>query len=90
MSAYQLGWFYCFVAESPEKALAWCNKAYKQAQDAAGCKSLMAYAFWLNQQDEMAEEYASPLAENDPIAMLTLAQILVKKDQKQKSDRVAE
>lgn len=85
MSAYQLGWFYCFAAESPEKALAWCNKAYKQDPNAAGCKSLMAYAFWLNQQDELAEEYASPSVESDPIAMLTLAQILTKKDQKQKA-----
>ena len=85
MSAHQLGLFYCFAAESSEKALAWCNAAYKQDPNAAGCKSLMAYAFWLNQQEELAEEYASPLAENDPVAMLTLAQILIKKDQKQKA-----
>lgn len=85
VTAYDLGWFYSFAAESPEDALAWCNKAYKQAPDDVASKALMAYVFLLNQQDQMAEEYASPLADKDPIAMLTMAKLNIGKDQKQKA-----
>ncbi len=83
--ALNTGWFYCFGTEDPEKALAWCNRVYTQQPNLPGAKSLMAYAFLLNQQADMALDYAEPLAQNDPIAALALAGAYSQKDQKEKA-----
>jgi tetratricopeptide (TPR) repeat protein len=81
----QLGWFYCFVREDPEKALAWCNKAFIQTPKDPTVKPLLAYAFFLNQQNELAGQYIETAAENDPLAMLVRASLDIRNDQKQKA-----
>ncbi|MBN2512457.1 MAG: hypothetical protein JXB18_05915 [Sedimentisphaerales bacterium] len=83
--ALNTGWFYCFGTEDPEKALAWCNRIYTKEPNLPGAKSLMAYAFLLNQQMDMARQYAEPLAPNDPIAALVLAGVYIHQDQKAKA-----
>jgi tetratricopeptide (TPR) repeat protein len=78
----QIGWFYCFVLENPEKAMAWCNKAFTQSPEGPGVKTLLAYAFLLNQQKDMAEQYLQNAAEDDVVAMLVRAGLDIQSDQK--------
>ncbi len=80
----QLGWFYCFAAVSPEKALAWCDKAFAARQTDPAVRALTAYAFFLNDQVELAEQYASD-SPSDAIGQLTMARVAIGKDQKQKA-----
>jgi tetratricopeptide (TPR) repeat protein len=81
----QIGWFYCFVRENPEKSLAWCNKAFAQSPEDPAVKSLLAYAFLLNRQNDMAGQYVQTAAENDSVAMLVRAGLEIQNDQKQKA-----
>ncbi len=69
----QLAWFYSFVLERPEKALAWANQAYKQAPQRQGVQEIFAYTLAQSGQLELAKEYAEPLQDTSQIASLTLA-----------------
>ena len=78
--ASQLAWFYCFALPNAENALDWANKAYSNEPDSTTA-ALLAYALTLNDQTD----WAKPLIENyqhNQIALLALAQIQRKQDQK--------
>ncbi len=85
VSPIQMGWFYCFVRENPEKALAWCNKAFTQSPEDPTVKSLTAYALLLNRQDDLARQYSEVVGGNVPAATLTLARLDIQNDQKQRA-----
>jgi hypothetical protein len=82
-----LGWFYCFVNEDMEKAAAWCNRAFMKNPEDPTVKSLMAYAFYLNNQDALAREYSQSVDPNMPVAAMTLASLEIRDQQKQKALR---
>jgi tetratricopeptide (TPR) repeat protein len=82
-----LGWFYCFALEDAEKAAAWCNRVYTKNPEDPTAKSLMAYAFYLNGQDKMAREYSQSVDPNMPAAVMTLANLDMKEQQKEKALR---
>jgi hypothetical protein len=82
-----LGWFYCFALEDAEKAAAWCNRAFTQKPEDPTAKSLMAYAFYLNNQDALAREYSQAVDPNTPAAAMTLANLDIRDQQKQKALR---
>lgn len=69
----QLAWYYSFVLERPEKALAWANRAFKEAPQRAGVKDIFAYTLAQSGQMELAKEYAEPLEKTSQIASLTMA-----------------
>ncbi|MHC4906120.1 MAG: hypothetical protein ACYTEN_09895 [Planctomycetota bacterium] len=79
-----LAWFYSFVQEEPEKALAWSNRAFEESPDRKGVKEMFAYALALNGQHELAQQYVESPEEKTPIALLTTAMVdLTKEEQKQ-------
>jgi tetratricopeptide (TPR) repeat protein len=82
-----LGWFYCFVLEDAEKAAAYCNRAFTKNPEDPTAKSLMAYAFYLNNQDGLAREYSQAVDPNTPAAAMTLATLDIRDQQKQKALR---
>ncbi len=73
----QLAWFYSFVLEQPEKALAWANRAYKEAADRQGVTEIFAYTLAQSGQGELAKEYAEPREETSQTASLALAVVAV-------------
>jgi len=79
----QLAWFYSFVQEEPEKALAWSNRAFEESPDRKGVKEMFAYALALNGQYEIAQQYAESPEEKTPIALLTAALADLAKEQKE-------
>lgn len=81
----QLAWFYGFVQEDPEKALAWSNQAFEESPDRNGVKEMFAYTLALNGQYELAQQYAESPAGNTPITLLTTAMTDLAKEQKQAS-----
>lgn len=78
-----LAWFYSFIQEQPEKALAWSNQAFQESPERGGVKEIFAYAMALNGQYDLAQQYAEPLKENAPIALLAMAMIELSQEQKQ-------
>jgi hypothetical protein len=85
VTAVGLGWFYCFVLEDAEKAAAWCNRAFTQNPENPIVKSLMAYALYLNDQDQLARQYSLDVDPNTPAAAMTLANLDMQDQQKQKA-----
>lgn len=82
-----LGWFYCFVLEDAEKAAAWCNREFTKNPEDPTARSMMAYAFYLNNQDALAREYGQAVDPNTPAAVMTLANLDIRDQQKQKALR---
>jgi len=78
-----LAWFYSFVLERPDSALAWSNQAFNQAPERQGVKAIFAYTLALNGQTELAKQYAESLSGGDPITDITMAMV------KQQQDRTA-
>lgn len=78
-----LAWFYSFVLEQPDKALAWSNRAFEEAPQRQGVGAMFAYALAVNGQYELAAQYAQPLRQTDQIAALTMALVELASDQKQ-------
>ncbi len=73
----QLCWFYSFVQEQPEKALAWALEAVSLRPEGAEANALFAYALVLNNQEEMTEDYLAKAGEDNPIAMAARARVLL-------------
>jgi hypothetical protein len=71
----QLAWYYSFVLERPEEALAWANQAYKAAPQREGVQEIFAYTLAQSGQMELAKTYAEPLQEDSQIASLVMALI---------------
>jgi len=57
VSPVELAWFYGFVDENPEKALAWANRAYQADPNDPANKAIFAYALVLNGQSDLAQKY---------------------------------
>lgn len=68
-----LAWYYSFVLERPDSALAWSNQAFNQAPERQGVKAIFAYTLALNDQVELASQYAESLDSADPITAMTMA-----------------
>ncbi len=68
-----LAWFYSFILERADHALAWSNQAYAQAPDRPGVRQIFAYALAVNDEYQTAGEIAEPYQQTDPIAALTMA-----------------
>jgi tetratricopeptide (TPR) repeat protein len=68
-----LAWFFSFILERPDNALAWSNQAFSQAPERRGVKAIFAYTLALNGQYELAEQYAQPTAKTEQIAAITMA-----------------
>lgn len=69
----QLAWYYSFVLERPEEALAWANRAFKEAPQRDGVQDIFAYTLAQSGQMELAKEYAAPLQQNSQVASLVMA-----------------
>ena len=69
----QLAWFYSFVTKDPDKALAWANRAFKEAPTRQGVKEIFAYALAKSGQVELAKEYAAGSQQTSQVAAITLA-----------------
>jgi hypothetical protein len=68
-----LAWFYAFVLEQPEKALAWSNRAFQEAPQRQGVAAVFGYTLAVSGQPDLARQYAEPLKETDQIAAMTMA-----------------
>ncbi|MBL7215112.1 MAG: hypothetical protein ISS71_05495 [Phycisphaerae bacterium] len=69
----QLAWYYSFVLERPEKALAWANQAYKEAPQRQGVQEIFAYTLAQSGQMELAKQYAEPFGQTSQVASLVMA-----------------
>ena len=78
-----LAWFYSFILERPESALAWSNQAFSQAPDRRGVRAIFAYTLAQNGQYELAEEYAQRDVQTDQVAAITMALVRRQEDAKQ-------
>lgn len=78
----QLAWFYCFVLDQPETALAWANRAYKQDPDRQGVKEMFAYTLALSGQPEVAKQYASASEKTSQTAALALGLVAIAEEDK--------
>ncbi|MEN8128217.1 MAG: hypothetical protein ABFR90_10500 [Planctomycetota bacterium] len=76
-----LAWYYSFIQEEPEKALAWGNQAFQESPDRKGVKEMFAYSLVLNGQHDLAQQYVE--SSNTQIALLTTAMIELSQEQKQ-------
>lgn len=73
MHPEQLAWFYCFVLDDSDKALAWANRAFKEAPARQGVKDIFAYTLAQSGQMELAKDYAADNHETNQVASLTMA-----------------
>ena len=79
----QLAWFYSFVQEDPEKALARSNQAFEESPEREGVREMFAYTMALNGQYELAQQYADSLEPLPPIALVAAAMTDLANDKKQ-------
>ena len=70
-----LAWFFSFILERPDNALAWSNQAFSQAPERRGVRPVFAYTLALNGQYDIAKEYAQSLEQTDQIAAITMAMV---------------
>lgn len=71
----EMAWFYAFALREPEQALAWADKAYRQAPQRPMVKPIFVYALILNgQMDLAAQLLESTLA--DPLSLISRALIV--------------
>lgn len=68
-----LAWFFSFILERPDNALAWSNQAFSQAPERRGVRAIFAYTLAVNGQYELAEQYAQAEVETHPVAAITMA-----------------
>lgn len=80
-----LAWFYSFVLDQPEKALAWSNQALVADPNRQGVGAMFAYTLVMSGQSDLAEQYVEPVKSDDPIAAVSWAMILLSRDQKQQA-----
>jgi len=80
----QLAWFYCFAKPQPAEAINWANKAYAAEPNSPIAAALLAYALTENGQNQWAENIIENYPKNQ-ISNLTLAKILLEKQQKQQA-----
>ena len=78
-----LAWFFSFVLERPDNALAWSNQAFSQAPDRRGVRSIFAYTLAMNGQYDVAQQYAESLAKTDQVAAITMALVRRQEDARQ-------
>lgn len=78
-----LSWFYSFVIEHPEEALAWGNDAFQEDPNRSGVQVIFAYCLAMNGQNELARKYAEPFEDTDQIALLTMGIVQLSRDDKQ-------
>jgi len=62
--AEQLGWFYCFGKVDPGSAIDWANKAYATEPNSATAAALLAYAFILNDEIDLARPFVESYQAN--------------------------
>ena len=87
ISPEQLSWFYGFVLDEPDAALAWANRANKQTPDRPAAAAMFAYALIQNGRVDLAKEYAEPYEKTSQTAALTLA--LVARAQQDQATAIA-
>jgi len=78
----QAAWFFAFVLDQPDRALAWANRAYQEAPDRQGVRSMFAYTLAASGQTDLAMEQAQALAQTDQVASLTMAMVYIARDDK--------
>lgn len=69
----QAAWFFSFVLDQPDRALAWANQAYQEAPDRQGVRAMFAYTLAKSGQSDLASQQAEPLKDTDQVAALTMA-----------------
>ncbi len=77
VSPPMLAWFYAFVDPNPEKALAWANKAHGLFPQTPQISALFGYALSMSSDPNLAGDYVRNLANQDSIAALTLAKLVL-------------
>ncbi|NLK41275.1 MAG: hypothetical protein GX298_04395 [Planctomycetes bacterium] len=80
-----LAWFFSFILDRPDSALAWSNQAFGQAPDREGVRSIFAYTLAQNGQYDVAREYAESLAWTDQVAAITMAIVYRHEENKQQA-----
>jgi tetratricopeptide (TPR) repeat protein len=71
----QAAWFFSFVLDQPDRALAWANQAYQEAPDRQGVRAMFAYTLAASGQSDLARQQAESLMETDQVAALTMAMV---------------
>lgn len=79
--AEQLAWFYSFLSEDTDEAINWANKAASISDDSEMASAIMAYAFAVNGQKDLANPLIEKYPENQ-IAILARAKIQLLHGQK--------
>ncbi|MFH1615312.1 MAG: hypothetical protein ABIG61_09545 [Planctomycetota bacterium] len=72
----ELAWFYCFVKEQPDSALAWANRAYSDDPNDQFVAAILAYALAVGQQWELAKPLLENIQTDEQVAMLAKALVL--------------
>jgi tetratricopeptide (TPR) repeat protein len=75
LTAEQVSWFYIFAFPDNDKALAWANRAYSLDAKSESVKSILGYAFVLNENYDLAEDLVGDIEEKDQIALVATALI---------------
>jgi tetratricopeptide (TPR) repeat protein len=78
----QAAWFFSFVLDQPDRALAWANQAYQEAPDRQGVRAMFAYTLAVSGQADLARTQAEPIKDTDQVAALTMALVSVAQNNK--------
>lgn len=81
----QLAWYYSFILQRPEEALAWANRAFKEAPQRQGVQPIFAYTLAQSGQMELAVEYAEPNQQTSQIASLVMAMAALANDRQEEA-----
>jgi hypothetical protein len=72
----QAAWFYCVIAEQPQRALVLAEDAARRAPGDVFATRVLGWAQALNQRTAEAEQTLMPIAKADPYAAYRLAKLL--------------
>lgn len=73
-----LTWYYCFIQPNPANAHEWANNAYTLDPNSPMAGATLAYALFMNNQNEQAEKMAQKYPQNQ-IANMTMGLIEIQK-----------
>ncbi len=77
-----MAWFYAFADPSPEKALAWANRARGTSPQSETVKALFGYVLAMNSQPDLTAEFAKDLSDRIPVAAMAMALVKLSEGEK--------
>ncbi|TFH64665.1 MAG: hypothetical protein E4G91_05095 [Candidatus Zixiibacteriota bacterium] len=77
----ELAWFFCFINPDPAGALEYAQSAYRDSDQDARVRNILAYAHVMNNQWDQGEALLTNSDPNDPIAAMTAVEILLSRNE---------